>query len=161
MSNQRANHGIHSNYSLRFQESCTPEFSLHQVGSSVKSSFIECVTASLAFSDWMLLLLSLFHSICRTPCLICMSSRRFWKMQHFPATVYRYGFQLPPFTPPEVFCSKTGYVWNRNCLLSTPGTWASVTQGLLSAIHSAPLSPLISALEPIPTSPPPSLIRYS
>uniref|UniRef100_A0A8C2EG33 Ribonucleoprotein PTB-binding 1 n=1 Tax=Cyprinus carpio TaxID=7962 RepID=A0A8C2EG33_CYPCA len=29
-SNQRANHGIHSNYSLRFQESCTPEFSLHQ-----------------------------------------------------------------------------------------------------------------------------------
>ncbi|KAL1278543.1 hypothetical protein QQF64_025216 [Cirrhinus molitorella] len=29
-SNQRANHSIHSNYSLRFQESCTPEFSLHQ-----------------------------------------------------------------------------------------------------------------------------------
>ncbi|XP_050962248.1 ribonucleoprotein PTB-binding 1 isoform X2 [Labeo rohita] len=29
-SNQRANHSIHSNYSLRFQESCTPEFPLHQ-----------------------------------------------------------------------------------------------------------------------------------
>ncbi|NP_001296569.1 ribonucleoprotein PTB-binding 1 isoform 1 [Danio rerio] len=30
MSNLRTNHGIHSNYNLRFQESCTPEFSLHQ-----------------------------------------------------------------------------------------------------------------------------------
>ncbi|ROL49501.1 Ribonucleoprotein PTB-binding 1 [Anabarilius grahami] len=31
MSNQRTNHNIHSNYSLRFQESCTPEFPpLHQ-----------------------------------------------------------------------------------------------------------------------------------
>uniref|UniRef100_A0A8C1XJQ1 Ribonucleoprotein PTB-binding 1 n=1 Tax=Cyprinus carpio TaxID=7962 RepID=A0A8C1XJQ1_CYPCA len=29
-SNQRANHSIHSNYSLRFQESCTSEFPLHQ-----------------------------------------------------------------------------------------------------------------------------------
>lgn len=54
-SNQRTNHSIHSNYSLRFQESCTPEFPLlHQVGLCVKRNFTECVTASLSLSNWML-----------------------------------------------------------------------------------------------------------
>lgn len=87
MSNQRTHHNIHSNYSLRFQESCTPEFPpLHQVGLCVKSNFNECVIASLSLSYWML---SLFVPH-RTPCLTCMNSRRFWKMQQFLAMVCRY-----------------------------------------------------------------------
>lgn len=102
------------------------------------------------------------YPIHRTPCLTCMNSRRFWKMQHFLAMVCRYSpTSLHWLT--EGFYSMTGYVWNRNCLSlsSSPGTQALVMQALLSAIHPAPLSRLISALVPILASPPPSSIRYS